>query len=124
MNIIITRHRYSKYGVDGTLSINGQHVCDTCEHPDKYLPTGTYPITIIHNKTLRRKVPTFPNGAIIKIGNGPFKLLDGSIIVGKSPLAGLIIHSADHFNRLIDRLDKAQNRGDKITLTILAAPSV
>lgn len=118
MNIIITRHRYSKYGVDGTLSINGQHVCDTCEHPDKYLPTSDYHVSIAHNKPLRRKVPTLPNGAIICIGNGPFKLLDGSIIVGKRPLAGLLIHSAAHFNRLIDRLDKAQNRGDNITLTI------
>lgn len=131
MNIIITRRRYSKYGVDGTLNINGQHVCDTCEHPDKYLPTGTYRVIIERNKELRRKVPYLQavtseaalRGGIdgtpfIRIGNGPFKLLDGSIIVGKSPIAGLLIHSADHFNRLIDRLDKAQNRGDNITLTI------
>lgn len=133
MNITITRHRYSKYGVDSTLSINGQRVCDTCEHPDKYLTTGTYRVIIERNKELRRKVPyllpvetsetlkpfeTPTNAPFIRIGNGPFKLLDGSIIVGKSPLTGLLIHSAEHFNRLIDRLDKAKNRGDQITLTI------
>ena len=127
MNITITRRRYSKYGVDGTLSINGQRVCDTCEHPNKYLTPGTYRVLIERNKELRRKVPYLrplePSGThlkapFIRIGNGPFKLLDGSIIVGESPLAGLLIHSSDHFNRLIDRLDKAQNRGDQITLVI------
>lgn len=118
MKIIITRRRYSKYGVDGTLSIGGQRVCDTCEHPANHLVCGTYPVTIIHNKALRRKLPTLPGGSVIKTGDGPFKLLDGSIIVGDYHLRGVVIHSAFHFNRLIDRLDKAQNRGEPITLTI------
>lgn len=118
ITISITRHCYSKYGVDGKLSIDGQPVCDSCEHPHNYIPPGTYSIRIAHNKALHRKVPTLPNGAIVRIGNGPFSLHDGSIIIGKSLFEGVLIDSAFHFNRLIDRLDKAQNRGDKITLTI------
>lgn len=54
----------------------------------------------------------------IKIGNGVYNRTDGSIIIGERVVWGALIHSADHFNRLIDRLDKAQNRGETITVTI------
>ena len=130
MNITITRHSYSKYGVDGTLSINGVYVCDTCEHPAKFLAPGTYRVVIGHNKELRRKVPYLLQhttegtsekelaAPFIKIGNGPFRLLDGSIIVGKSHLEGVLVRSAEQFCRLIDRLDKAQNRNEQIMLSI------
>jgi len=118
MEIVIFRHRYTRYGVDGILSINGRIVCATCEHPSKYLPPGTYEVVVAHNKKLRRKVPTLPNGAIIRIGNGPFKLRDGSILVGQTKAAGMVVNSAPYFNRIIDRLDKAQSRGAEITLSI------
>lgn len=132
MNIIIVRHRHSRFGVDGTLSINGSRVCDTCEHPSKFLPTGNYQILIAHNNQLRRKVPTIlplfqeimptsgglKKAPFIRIGNGPFRLLNGSIIIGKTYLAGVLVESAFYFDRLIDRLDKVQNRGEAITLTI------
>ena len=54
----------------------------------------------------------------IKIGNGVYNRTDGSIIIGERVVWGALIHSAEHFNRLIDRLDKAQNRGELITVTI------
>lgn len=132
MKIIITRHRHTRYGMDGTLSINGMRICNTCEHPDSFLPSGKYKILITRNNQLRRKVPTIlppttkvvppsrklRKAPIIRIGNGPFSLLNGSIIIGKTYLAGVLVESATHFDRLIDRLDKAQRRGEAITLTI------
>ena len=118
MNIEITRHNYSKYAVDGKLSINGEYVCDTCEHPVNYMTAGKYNISIVTNKKLHRMAPTFPNGAIIKPGNGPFSLTDGSIIVGKHALRGLLVETAECFSKLIDRLDKASNRNEEITITI------
>lgn len=127
MDININRHHYSKYGIDGTLSINDQYVCDTCEHPDRHIAAGHYDVCIAHNGELRRKVPYLisceasGNGALppfLRIGNGPFKLRDGSIIVGKHHITGVLINSAKCFNRIIDRLDKAQSRKEKIELHI------
>lgn len=128
MNIIINRRHYSSYGIDGTLNINDQYVCDTCEHPDKHIATGQYNVCIAHNKELRRKVPYLTSceasgnrglPPFMRTGNGPFKLRDGSIIVGKHHIAGVLINSAKCFNRLIDRLDKAQSRNEKIKLHII-----
>ena len=67
---------------------------------------------VCNNSTLPRYCPQ------IKIGNGVFNRADGSIIIGDRIVWGAIKHPVNHFNRLIDRLDKAQNRGEKITLTI------
>ena len=55
----------------------------------------------------------------IGIGNGPYRLTDGSIIVGQRLLAGVLIHSHDIFGKLIDRLDKERYRSRPILLTIL-----
>lgn len=125
MNIFINRRAHTRYGVDGQLSINGSVICDTCEHPHLHLPEGMYRVEIRHNRRLRRKVPTlmaddvrrsaFP---IIGIGNGPFLLTDGSIIVGHRLMKGVLTHSSAVFAHLIDRLDKVANRRENITLII------
>ena len=67
---------------------------------------------VCNNSTLPKYCPQ------IKIGNGVYNRTDGSIIIGERIVWGALKHSAEHFNRLIDRLDKAQNRGDLITVTI------
>ena len=54
----------------------------------------------------------------IKIGNGVRNRTDGSIIIGEYICPGCLKHPRVHFNRLIDRLDKAQRRGYSISLTI------
>ena len=45
MNIIIFRRRFTPWGVDGTLVINGVIVCGTVEHPQNYLSAGDYVIS-------------------------------------------------------------------------------
>ena len=132
MNIIIIRHRYTKYGVDGILNINGHRICDTCEHPTNHIATGTYNVRLELNKSLKRKVPFLfqqSTGAskvkpldskypFITIGNGTFKLTNGCIIIGERILSGVLIHSSRHFAKLIDRLEKTLIRGDTITIKV------
>lgn len=124
MNIIIKRNRYSQYGVDGQLKINGTVVCDTCEHPYFYLPRGTYFVGFGYNRKRRRKLPTIVTTGVrqglptIGIGNGPFLLTDGSIIVGHRMQSGVLTDSSAVLTRLFDRLDKAAHRGQEIRLTI------
>lgn len=76
--------------------------CETC-------PKLSY---VGNNSTLPCYCP------MIKIGNGIHNRTDGSIIIGERITWGCMKHPVEHFNRLIDRLDKAQNRGESITLTI------
>ena len=117
MNITIIRAECSKYGQDGVLYINNNPVCDTCEHPERKLPAGEYCLEMVMNKKLQRFVPTLSTGNIITMGNGPF-LLNNDIIVGKRVLRGVLLQTSEVFNKLIDRLDKAQNAGKTFTLTI------
>ena len=117
MKITIIRAECSKYGQDGVLYINNNPVCDTCEHPERKLPAGEYDLKLALNRKLRRSVPTLSNGRIITMGNGPF-LLNNDIIVGKRVLRGVLLQTSEVFNKLIDRLDKAQNAGRTFTLTI------
>lgn len=44
MNITIFRRRFTPWGVDGTLVINGVYFTGTVEHPKKFLPEGRYKI--------------------------------------------------------------------------------
>ena len=40
MHITIFRRRFTPWGVDGTMVINGEIICGTVEHPINYLPVG------------------------------------------------------------------------------------
>ena len=117
MKMTIIRAECSKYGQDGVLYINNNPVCDTCEHPERKLPAGEYCLEMVMNRKLQRLVPTLSTGNIITMGNGPF-LLNNDIIVGKRVLRGVLLQTSEVFNKLIDRLDKAQNAGKTFTLTI------
>ena len=44
MEITIFRRRFTPWGVDGTMAINGVYFTGTVEHPKKFLPAGTYQI--------------------------------------------------------------------------------
>ena len=141
MNIEITRQSHSRYAIDGELRISGMKVCDTAENINFHLPPGTYPIRIVPCRQYHRKMPCiiinepdcsrcpklksiYSNTALpkvcpqIKIGNGVNNREDGSIIIGERITSGAIAHPAPHFNRLIDRLEKAVKRKEEITLSI------
>ena len=44
MNITIFRRRFTPWGIDGTMVINGVIFSGTLEHPNNYLPAGDYVI--------------------------------------------------------------------------------
>ena len=44
MHITIFRRRFTPWGVDGTLVINGVYFTGTVEHPKKFLRAGRYKI--------------------------------------------------------------------------------
>mgnify|MGYP004584278873 CR=1 FL=1 len=48
MYIHIFRRRFTPWGVDGTMVINGVIICGTVEHPKNYLPAGDYLTKVSH----------------------------------------------------------------------------
>lgn len=119
MLIEIKRYRYSPYGVDGMLIINGRTICATLEHPRNYLPAGSYPLDLAMDKKLSRKLPTTPCGATLRPGNGAFTLKNGSIIIGKEYIPGLVLKSAHTFERLYERIEKSIKRRKGVVLSIV-----
>ncbi|WP_308243258.1 DUF5675 family protein [uncultured Prevotella sp.] len=119
MTIEIIRHNYSKYGVEGTMFINKREICATLEHPHNFLPPGSYPIELERNEHYERDLPTMPDGATIRPGNGPFNLKDGSIVVGERYMLGVLFKSAETFEKLIKRIKMTMARGKEVELRIL-----
>lgn len=144
MDIQIIRNHRTRWALDGELRIGGQKICDTSENLLHHLDQGSYTIQIYRCHHYRRKMPIVmiadePMTAKchhcqrkqigsqhanlpyycpqIKIGNGVANRTDGSIIIGEHYLSGVLLKSSDHFDRLIDRLDKAALRNEAITLT-------
>ena len=118
MVIEIKRYRYSPYGVDGMVIINGRTICASVEHPHNYLPAGCYPVTLSTDKALRRRMPTLPQGATIRAGNGAMTLRDGSIIVGRQHIPGVLVRSGEEFGRLFERIEKNVKRKKGVMVRI------
>ena len=118
MQIELTRRAVTRWGADGTLTLEGRPFCDTVEHPDRLLPKGTYPVRLVLDRRFARTMPTLPGGAIIRPSNGPFTLRNGSIAVGRHRLSGLLVDTADCFDHLVRRIRRCLARGEPVTLTI------
>ncbi|MBE6262618.1 MAG: hypothetical protein E7104_01430 [Prevotella sp.] len=55
----------------------------------------------------------------IKTGNSSMHLTDGSILVGRFLMPGVVIRSAEMFDTLYDRIRKTIERGNNVHITIL-----
>lgn len=148
MNITLIRYRHkiacTEQGrsetLDGELYIDGLNICDTAENANGALPEGTYPITLLKCKQYKRKMlllnphppcskcppmdycgnnSTLPCYCpMLKAGNGVYKRLDGSIILGTYICPGCLKLPKQAFDSVYDRLRKSAERGHQITLTI------
>lgn len=148
MQILITRHHQTRETIDGRLTIDGLHICDTAENVATALPPGTYPLRIAQCRQYARKMPVIPppdtNPStpgtchsckihrcptchatlprvchMLKPGNGAYHRLDGSILVGTHICPGCLKRSREAFNTLYDRLRKRIGRGDEVTVKII-----
>lgn len=141
MNINIFRRRFTPWSVDGTMVIGGKIFCDTLERPNRHLPAGRYKISLIPTKqkkvsetkkknkyergkyeivikpvillksnyvprTVRRRARFVP-------GNGPLRLRNKSIILGKSHYTGIVTQSEECYNAFCQLLDEEFKRMKK-----------
>lgn len=135
MNITIFRRRFTPWGVDGTLVINGIYFTGTVEHPKKFLPAGLYKIapvpirfqqeieeirtmpTILQVKDRVSKKPVLRK-PFLKPGFGPFALKYGSIVMGKSLKTGLVAYNEEKFLEFCDMISDALQKKERVTLVI------
>ena len=132
MNITIFRRRFTPWGVDGTLVINGVFFTGTVEHPKKFLSAGRYKIAPVPIKIVEevRTMPTIlqEKGRVskkpvirkpyLKPGFGPFALKYGSIVMGKSLKTGLVANNEEKFLEFCDMISDALQKKERVTLVI------
>lgn len=118
----------------GKLYIDGHYFCDTLEDqvrdlikekkvPGKTaIPAGHYEVIVNISSRFRRKLPRLLNvpefeGILIHRGNTENDT-SGCILVGENKMKGKVINSTTYELQLTDILERAQNKGEKITIQI------
>ena len=57
MHLTLTRKNKTQYAIDGQITIDGEHICDTAECITAALPVGTYRVALIRCHQHGRKMP-------------------------------------------------------------------
>lgn len=120
MEILLKRLATYKQCLHGRLYIEGDHVCDTLEQVGDCLAPGLHRIIQLGGKRVCRK----ENVASFYAANGPYALPRGGVAVGEWKYLGFLIHCADYYEPLVERLRMARNRGKWLMLRIEDAVTV
>ena len=135
------KYRSNNYCID-KLYINGKYFSDALEDPDRGLtdsmsleeikkikikgntciPYGTYNVTITYSPRFKKNLPLINNvkgfdGIRIHSGNTP-QDTEGCLLLGLNKVKGRVVDSKVTVNKFIDIVQKALNKGEKITIEI------
>ena len=135
------RYRCNNYCID-KLYINNEYFSDALEDPDRSLtdsmsleeikrikikdntciPYGTYNVTITYSPRFKRNLPLINNikgfdGIRVHSGNTP-QDTEGCVLLGFNKIKGQVIDSKVTVNKFIDIVQKALNKGEKVTIEI------
>ena len=138
---LIRKYRCSNYCID-KLYINNEYFSDALEDPDRGLtdfmsleeikrikikgntciPYGAYNITITYSSRFKRNLPLINNvkgfeGIRVHNGNTP-QDSSGCVLLGFNKIKGQVIDSKVTVNKFIDIVQKALNKGEKVTIEI------
>ena len=138
---LIRKYRCCNYCID-KLYINNEYFSDALEDPDRGLtdsmslegikkikikgntciPYGTYNVTITYSPRFKRNLPLINNvkgfeGIRAHNGNTP-QHTEGCVLLGFNKVKGQVIDSKVTVNKFIDIVQKALNKGEKVTITI------
>lgn len=119
IKIYLHRTHTRTQATDGTLyDEHGNRICDTAEATPHMLPAGKYALGRIAEHFGRT--------------NGVFALRDATILVGDSIIPegynerlrvpGVVIRTADAYDRIRRRINKARERGKQVVLVITDSP--
>ena len=136
MNLLVDRIFLGDSYTIGKLYIDGKYFCDTLEdtvrdlkpdgsgkvYGETAIPGGTYNVIVNRSPKYRRLLPRLLNvpffeGILMHSGNLA-KDSHGCILVGKNSKKGMVLVSKKYEKLLVQTLQEAVNRGEKITITI------
>ena len=136
MNLLVDRIFLGDSYTIGKLYVNGDYFCDTLEdtvrdlksdgsgkvYGETAIPAGTYNVIVNRSPKFRRLLPRLLNvpffeGILMHAGNLA-KDSYGCILVGKNNKKGMVLESKKYETLLVQTLQGAVNRGEKITITI------
>lgn len=136
MNLLVDRIFLGDSYTIGKLYIDGEYFCDTLEdtvrdlksdgsgkvYGETAIPAGTYNVIVNRSPKYRRLLPRLLNvpffeGILMHAGNLA-KDSHGCILVGKNSKKGMVLESKKYETLLVQTLQEAVNRGEKITITI------
>ena len=135
------KYRNNNYCID-KLYINGKYFSDVLEDPDRGLtdsmsleeikkikvkgntciPYGTYNVTITYSPRFKKNLPLINNvkgfeGIRVHNGNTP-QDTEGCVLLGFNKIKGQVIDSKVTVNKFINIVQKALNKGEKVTIEI------
>lgn len=127
MEITIVRTARGGHAVEGHLYVDGTYLCDTLEHPFLHLPET-------QDEPLRLRLSPTPDGGWktcigrsnhlgIRMGTGALHLKDGSIVVGRKYLEGVVLRTRECYERLTGLL-AARGKRSPLTLRITCGGGV
>lgn len=142
MRLEIKRQYKKETYTIGTMYVDGVNFCNCLEDKDRGLtqdmpleeikkkkvygetaiPRGEYEVVVSYSPKFKRSLPLIKNvkgfdGIRIHRGNTDADSL-GCILVGLNTIKGKVTSSAVYETKLTQKLQMAQDKGEKITLTI------
>lgn len=131
MELKIRRTQSTRLYTDGILLINDMKATSTVEDTLSMLPTGTYAIKLRNGVKRRRVIAVilpkdgtfspqtlYPLPYFESCGSWISSKKHRSICIGTPIIQGALKEGAEVYNRLFDRIEKAEERGEDITLQI------
>lgn len=131
MKLVLKRIFLGDFYTIGELYVNGDYFCDTLEDKvrngekipgETAIPAGTYRVTVSKSPKFGRDLPmlcSVPNFTGIRIHRGnTAKDTAGCILVGENTVKGRLNNSTKYEEMLTERLQKAQDQGETITIEI------
>ena len=131
MNITVFRTNSNRLYTEGYLSINDLKTTYTVENTSTMLPDGKYEVRL-HGGSQRRRIiaimalphsvkPSVPYtlGRFEACGTWISSKKNKSICLGEPIIPGALKKGTDHYERLFDRIEKAEKRGEKTYLDIV-----
>lgn len=134
MKLTLKRRYFGKSYTIGSLLIDGIYFCDTLEdtvrdlskenkvYGQTAIPRGTYSIILNYSPKFKRRLPRllkapYFEGILIHRGNTA-KDTHGCILVGENKVKGMVVNSAKYEIDLVQRMNLAIDKGEKISITI------
>ena len=121
MEIKINRNHSTRIYTIGTLSINGKRTTLTVEDTASMLLAGTYEVRLSSGLSRRRLIVIINRPGMRKFHAGGSYLSSRkhhAICIGEDLIPGALKKGGDVYDRLFDRIEKAELRKEPISLVI------